>query len=114
MWGIKDSPQCDFCGEIETIEHYFFNCEPVKKFWHSLETWLYGVTGVYMKFTILEIIFGTINHDCYNCSRNYVVLQAKKFIYDCKNDKTDIFILRFFYMLNNGQTNFITRSVEAL
>ena len=29
---------CESCGEIETIEHYFFNCEQVEEFWRELGT----------------------------------------------------------------------------
>ena len=33
---IKDSENCDICGEKDFIEHYFFKCERVNLFWKDV------------------------------------------------------------------------------
>ena len=33
---IVEDPFCDNCGIVETIEHYFFQCEEVNVFWKEL------------------------------------------------------------------------------
>jgi hypothetical protein len=36
---IKDSPQCRFCKEPETIEHFFYSCLNTKQFWYAMLSW---------------------------------------------------------------------------
>ena len=102
LWKIKTSPKCDFCCETDTVEHYFFTCKIVKKFWVSLEKWLADISGVQMNFVILEILFGTNIEDVYNYARNYIILQAKAFIYNCKKEKKDLFVLEFLVILKKN------------
>ena len=38
---VIDSPQCTFCkNEIESLEHFFYNCEITGSFWVVLRSWL--------------------------------------------------------------------------
>ena len=32
---IKDSPTCNFCNQIDDIDHFFFNCPMVQTLWRS-------------------------------------------------------------------------------
>ena len=37
---MADSNACSFCnGKAETVEHLFFNCEMVRKFWKEYAEW---------------------------------------------------------------------------
>lgn len=36
---ILDSPQCRFCNEIETLEHYFYLCNLTQDFWSAFLAW---------------------------------------------------------------------------
>ena len=36
---IINSPQCRFCKDNETIEHYFYECEKTKEYWDFLKNW---------------------------------------------------------------------------
>ena len=35
-WNIEDSNRCTYCQEIDTLTHYFVECESVRSFWNSL------------------------------------------------------------------------------
>ena len=36
IWYNNNDKVCDFCSEIESLEHYFFGCANIKQFWHEL------------------------------------------------------------------------------
>ena len=35
-WKIKNGPECDSCGEIDTIEHRLYNCRESRKIWEGM------------------------------------------------------------------------------
>ncbi|XP_043218190.1 uncharacterized protein LOC122379777 [Amphibalanus amphitrite] len=76
---VIDDPFCDNCGEIDTMQHYFFECSYVRKFWRGLSSMLNERTDA----------AGTIEITCYNAlfgGRQYanivncMILLAKQFI----------------------------------
>ena len=36
--GIKQTEKCDFCNEIDYVEHTFFNCNRLKMFWEAISS----------------------------------------------------------------------------
>ena len=34
--GIKDSEKCEFCGDKDHVEHYFFECKRNKDLWKDV------------------------------------------------------------------------------
>ena len=36
-WKIRDSHECDICGETQTIEHLLLNCVHVRPLWQIVE-----------------------------------------------------------------------------
>ena len=77
--GVVDDPFCDNCGDVESIEHYFFLCEQVKEFWKELENTLNKkLTGMNrLNIQCYDALFGAEN-----CSEviNFIILLAKQFI----------------------------------
>ena len=39
-WGIKPTPDCILCGQIDNLEHYFYYCKEVNTFWIQISDWL--------------------------------------------------------------------------
>ena len=39
-WRNKNGPECDSCGEIDTIEHRLYNCRERQKIWEGLYKWI--------------------------------------------------------------------------
>ena len=37
---VSDSPNCDSCGEVDDIIHYFVKCNGLNSFWNGLEKWI--------------------------------------------------------------------------
>ena len=72
-------PFCDSCGTIETIEHFFVECEEVRKFWDELFEKMNSKLGPLNQSicTATNILFGTLKAlDVVNL----IVLTAKQFI----------------------------------
>ena len=76
---VVDDPFCDNCGEVETLEHYFFECITVKTFWDELMTILNAKLpprkGIVL--SCYNVIFGGLG---YSQVVNLIILVAKQFI----------------------------------
>ena len=67
--GIRDNPDCDYCGQIETIEHLVHNCEDYsaalwEELGHGLTSALVAHSGneiPTVQLTPLEIIYNKIH-----------------------------------------------------
>ena len=76
---VVDDPFCDHCGEIETIQHLFLECEPVRQFWNGLVERINPKLEVRQRFNINKknVIFGSLTA---SPIANFIVLYAKQFI----------------------------------
>ena len=76
---VVDDPFCDECTDIETIEHYFYNCEQVKTFWKEVENALNQKMSNVEKLTIdcKDVLFGNKG---FLDIVNFIILVAKQFI----------------------------------
>jgi len=80
---VIESPNCHYCGEDETVVHFFFSCTVLEQFWNSFTRWWINLTGTFMKTAIydLMVIFG-VKSDCDNAvTFNYCMIVAKYYIY---------------------------------
>ena len=87
LWNIVEDSKCTYCNTVDTLNHYFAECQVVKGFWESVKRWFLRVFQFVINFTPL---LGIPNYDNSNVimNLNFVILFAKYFIYDCKkNDK---------------------------
>ena len=90
LWNIVEDSKCTYCNIVDTLSHYFAECQVVKGFWESVKRWFLRVFQFVINFTPLDILLGIPNYDNSNVimNLNFVILFAKYFIYDCKkNDK---------------------------
>ena len=88
--GVTANTQCGFCNdEKDSIEHMFWECACIRRFWTSLETTLKEKceTALNVKFTQNLVLFGTEIDIKTDTLFDLVILQAKQFIYKCKLDK---------------------------
>jgi len=97
IWQIKDTNKCREWEEIETIEHFLYYCKNVKAFWNSVKEWLKNIINVNFDLTVLEIIFGILVYTPYSFIYNFIILQGKCYIYECRKTDSDIFFLEFLY-----------------
>ena len=88
--GVTANTQCGFCNvEKDSIEHMFWKCACISRFWTSLETMLKEKceTALNVKFAQNLVLFGTEIDIKTDTVFDLVILQAKQFIYKCKLDK---------------------------
>ena len=102
-WYPTQSACCDYCNEIDTIEHYFVECNAVQLFWKYLFNWLNSTTKIHLHIKRLEIIFGIINENNLNVLNviNFCILFAKYYIYKQKKERKDIDFYRYQIELRN-------------
>ena len=96
--GIVPSNVCDFCKEEkDSIEHLFWTCGYVGRFWQDLENLIREkcTTAANITFTKNLVLFGTDNNFRTDYIFDFIILSAKLFIYKCKFDNTAPSILSF-------------------
>ena len=55
-FGICDSPACDVCGQVETVEHHLFSCANATRMWGLFQT-LTGISIV----SLFDVIYCSSN-----------------------------------------------------
>eukprot|EP00745_Piridium_sociabile_P027227 TRINITY_DN43906_c0_g1_i1.p1 TRINITY_DN43906_c0_g1~~TRINITY_DN43906_c0_g1_i1.p1 ORF type:complete len:125 (+),score=13.01 TRINITY_DN43906_c0_g1_i1:655-1029(+) len=62
--------KCFLCrGEVDYIEHFFFDCPPVSQFWSQFEVDLLHMKGIRLNVKVYDILFG-IKHIIPNDNEN--------------------------------------------
>lgn len=85
LYNIKEQDYCEFCKvQTETYEHLFFECKYVKPLWSKLENWLEPNMSFIQKLNVENIIFGFRYDSTENNLLNFIVLIAKRYIYNCR------------------------------
>ena len=81
---VKESDKCNFCYEVDDIQHFLLYCDRVVDFWQSFFKWWNRVS----KIVILDeseleecILFGFPNSDDDTIALNYCILCAKYYVY---------------------------------
>ena len=75
---LKNESKCDFCEDIDTLEHRFVKCAHVAKFWRDFETW-WNAHNPNIQITEQIIMLGLYHKD--NYTFNHLVLKAKYYIH---------------------------------
>ena len=84
MIHYTDSNKCTFCtNEPETLQHFFYDCNVVRKLWESVEKWIYEKTGVITTLTKYEIMFGILEGE-QKYVLNWLIFNIKYYIYYMK------------------------------
>jgi hypothetical protein len=100
---ILNSPNCNFCSQDDTIEHFFYSCKKTDEFWTYFKNWwnrlkLFKIDHLQEK----DIILGVVNESETGNTLNCVILIAKASIYNNKmqNKEPDLYTflcqLKFF------------------
>ena len=84
------SELCEFChSHSETIQHLFWNCREVQKFWNELSKLLSTKCTHAYSFSFNEhlVIFGFSENICTDAICDLIILMGKHFLYKCKVQK---------------------------
>ena len=101
---LKDSSTCYFCmNERETLNHLFWNCVHVKKFWNDLLKMLQDKCMHCARLTLNEqlILFGYSDNIITDKPINFIILFAKFYIYKCRFQDNLPQIIPFIRQLQN-------------
>lgn len=98
---LVDDPNCEHCGALDTLSHFFVDCPYVSQFWINLQEW---VNSVYteidpLSFTTENIIFGMDGVTDYTQVINYISLIAKYFINTNRLKSTHTLEMRTFFSM---------------
>ena len=101
LWNIKMSNVCDYCENVDTVDHFFYYCEHVHLFWKYLKNWVHKSFKVVIGFKALDILLGlpNYNRDVYIDILNFVILYGKYYIKICRQNVKNIDLYRFLVML---------------
>ena len=87
-WKIIDSPKCNYCTSVDTIEHHFYYCHISIEFWKKLSHVIYEVFNLNIQFTVCEILLGLSTHNNFQIKCiNFLVLCGKWFLNQKKSLK---------------------------
>ena len=84
---LTDSSFCVFCGNsIENLNHLFWNCNFVKKFWNDFMKLLHEKCTHCDRLNLCQelVIFGIVDNIYTDEAIDSLILYAKYFIYKCK------------------------------
>lgn len=85
--GVTASDKCSFCNqEKDSIVHLFWNCDIVKNFWQSFETWInvHCENAYNIRLSECYVLFGVENNFKTDRTFDLIVLLAKQYLYNCK------------------------------
>lgn len=83
-WKIVESDRCALCHDhYETIEHLFFQCTVIKRFWTQLQSWYEAMTDTEVMFEEKFILFCKYNENK-STILDTIALMAKQYIFRCK------------------------------
>lgn len=96
---VVDDPFCDECGEVDSLEHYFVECEEVKTFWRELANSINRRVERKHAFICSKknILFGCL--DTTNIV-NLIILIAKQYIVNQRFREGQVTITSFIVTLN--------------
>ena len=58
IWYSDHTPCCNYCGEIDYLEHIFFNCKQVEPLWDAIQGWWKNILDVTFKLNAQIVLFG--------------------------------------------------------
>ena len=86
--GYSSTELCTFCNaHIETLHHLFVDCQKVKQLWSQVTHAIlspYGIEKLSKKYILLGILLGEKQNNVVN----HILIEAKYYIYICKQEKS--------------------------
>ena len=105
-WEKIDNETCDYCDEIDTIEHFLYQCPKTTTLWESIQTWWKTNFQFKIDISVLEIIFGLPNENNEKTINlyNYIILYAKYYIYITKKKGKQLHMYEFLLTIKKELT----------
>lgn len=79
---IKDSDQCDLCGQVDSIIHFLFECRTVQTFWLSICRWFDRVENLALDtLSPKHFLFGIPKAAAKAQTINFILMTTKFFVF---------------------------------
>ena len=102
-FGIKTDNECLYCGESDSIDHTFINCEFSKHFMKNIIHWFNETNHCNFTPGTKEVLFGISNNpNTLNKKFNYTLLSMRYYIYKCKLNEDALLVPAFVNKLKIG------------
>ena len=93
-WKISENNICNYCENIDTLEHHLINCKASKRIWDSLDQWIRNNLLLIYRLTECEILLGIPNTNSTDLQiMNFLILFTKCFINRKKTLKSQIYFI---------------------
>ncbi len=104
---IKESKICNYCEEVDDLQHFFLHCNKIEQFWESFINWWNRINTITLEHDFEEldecILFGFPGKGDIVIVVNYCVLVAKFYIYmDRMNENNKIDFYQFLLQLKTN------------
>jgi hypothetical protein len=94
-WRIKETDTCTYCDNPDNLEHHFYHCEQVSRFWRAIDRWWSEICQDCVIDNLKTVMLGVYDKDCHSNQINYIILKSKWYISRCKYLKEDVNLLEF-------------------
>ena len=91
----SDTDRCPTCQELDTLVHYFCECQQVGYFWNSLVRWWNSVYDTEIVLNNRNIMLGITGKNSSNDVINACLLLEKWTIYRTKLNESPVFFYNF-------------------
>ena len=100
IWKIKDNNKCEYCKDIDTLEHHLFWCDQSRDFWNEVKRWSKSNLDTSMNLTVCVILFGICieNHNSF-MTLNLLILICQYFIKRSRNNSHHLDFIKFLSLL---------------
>ena len=58
IWYKDEQPNCNNCNCVDYLEHYFYECKDVNRFWAAIENWWKTILETSIPLNVKYVLFG--------------------------------------------------------
>ena len=98
---IRNSPNCHFCQQPESLLHIFYKCPNSRELWNDIENLLKERISLEIKCSCFTIDFGYINKDQNHIPINRLILVTKTYVFDTSRDRKRLIFKSLKHRLNS-------------
>jgi len=112
-WKLKDSNICDYCDEIDTLEHHLFLCHASKIIWDKLVQWIHSNLEIKYLLTECEVIFGIPFTNSPDLKLiNFLIILSKWYINNTKTNNKPLYFIELITVIREKITliNYLNKS----
>ena len=88
---FSETNRCDYCGRIDDLVHFFYDCDIAKQFWNLFRGWWNSIYEADIFLDELDILLGipnAYNDEMFHCL-NFCILEGKWYIANEKYESAD-------------------------